>query len=285
MRITRLHLLILLIGLAVAGYGVYVWQMHPKPSAVSSVTPRKASEPESLISKKFLHTNAETAKQKVALAGESYAIFRKTHGDVPAVAAPLRQAKNKLALQKWDEAIQQADAATVAMRNARQSAPEYTVAKGDTLWTIAERHSPVREGGGWYAIWKANQKTVKDFDRIEIGWSLNIPAQPRQYATRYWKPRHLPAVARLPREIELALLAQDRAEAVRELSHDVVLGGHRPRTHHMAVGSPPVTAGNDERNNVTAVESVTTAPLPPSPATLVHLLQPAAPLLPQTQYH
>jgi len=67
----------------------------------------------------------------------------------------------------------------------------YEVTKGDTLWGIAQNHSPVHQGPGWVAIWKVNKKIVKDFDRIEVGTSLKIPSNPQDYAMRYWKPRLL----------------------------------------------------------------------------------------------
>ncbi len=50
--------------------------------------------------------------------------------------------------------------------------PLYTVASGDTLWSIAaSRHVP----GGWPAIFAANRDAITDPDLIRIGQSLRIP--------------------------------------------------------------------------------------------------------------
>src|SRR6185437_83979 len=85
--------------------------------------------------------------------------------------------------------IQPAPPAAPAASTNRTPVTVYDVVKGDTLWTIARDHSPVRAGPGWVGIWKANRTTVKDFDRLEVGWSLQIPPDARAYRTAYWKPR------------------------------------------------------------------------------------------------
>ena len=88
----------------------------------------------------------------------------------------------------------------------------YQVVRGDTLWRIAKDQSPVHQGPGWVTIWKANKQVVKNFDRLEVGWSLVIPQKPTQYATPFWKPR-VAAGARLPLEVDLAELpASSRVE-------------------------------------------------------------------------
>lgn len=51
----------------------------------------------------------------------------------------------------------------------------YTVEKGDTLWKISKKKEHFGAGRRWYDIWKANEGTVQDFDKIEVGQSLTIP--------------------------------------------------------------------------------------------------------------
>lgn len=51
----------------------------------------------------------------------------------------------------------------------------YTVAKGDTLWKIAEAHYGKGQGAKYTEIVKANTPPVKDPDLIQPGWVLRIP--------------------------------------------------------------------------------------------------------------
>lgn len=51
----------------------------------------------------------------------------------------------------------------------------YTVEKGDTLWSIAKKKLHFGAGHRWYDIWKANDGKVSDFDRIKAGQVLTIP--------------------------------------------------------------------------------------------------------------
>ncbi len=53
----------------------------------------------------------------------------------------------------------------------------YTVAKGDTLWSIAEKHYGKGKGAKYADIVKANTPPVKDPDLIQPGWVLRIPPQ------------------------------------------------------------------------------------------------------------
>jgi nucleoid-associated protein YgaU len=53
----------------------------------------------------------------------------------------------------------------------------YTVAKGDTLWAIAEKHYGKGQGAKFTEIVKANTPPVKNPDLIQPGWVLRIPPQ------------------------------------------------------------------------------------------------------------
>jgi nucleoid-associated protein YgaU len=51
----------------------------------------------------------------------------------------------------------------------------YTVAKGDTLWKIAETHYGKGHGGKYPVIFEANKPMLKDPDEIYPGQVLRIP--------------------------------------------------------------------------------------------------------------
>ena len=54
-------------------------------------------------------------------------------------------------------------------------AVEYTVAKGDTLWGIAQK--TLGSGAKWSEIYEANKDTVKDPNMIYVGQKLTIPGE------------------------------------------------------------------------------------------------------------
>jgi hypothetical protein len=135
----------------------------------------------------------------VVLGGAGYAAYRWA-SQTPAPSVVSRPALQRPTAPATPKTIVSHPTLPVAApksvsKKARTPAGRYTVSRGDTLWRIAAVHSPVRQGPGWVAIWKANRSTVKDFDRIEVGWNLQIPQRPQDYVTRFWKPRML-AVAR-----------------------------------------------------------------------------------------
>ena len=51
----------------------------------------------------------------------------------------------------------------------------HTVAKGETLWAIAEKHYGKGQGAKYTEIVKANTPPVKNPDLIQPGWVLRIP--------------------------------------------------------------------------------------------------------------
>jgi hypothetical protein len=216
MRITRLHLLLVLVGLSGAGYGAYYWMNRmpaettvshlPKPPAIAPAHP--ASIP--IVSHPKADPVEAAARREVATVGLQYDALRQKYGDLPSVAAPLRMAKLHLAQGRYELARGSAKQVAIAIKTLNQphsgTAPEtYQVVRGDTLWRIAQDHSPVHQGPGWVTIWKANKRTVKNFDRLEVGWNLKIPQSAQQYATPFWKPR-MTATARLPLEVDVAEL-------------------------------------------------------------------------------
>ena len=59
----------------------------------------------------------------------------------------------------------------------------YTVQAGDTLWSIAQKKEHFGAGHRWYDIWKANEGKIFDFDHLVRGQELTIPLdKPEGYA-------------------------------------------------------------------------------------------------------
>src|SRR5690349_6232110 len=129
MRVTRLHLLIVLIALAVAGAGMYVAHNSPAPAAPSTVDSKPAeTSQDSLVSADHSpkHDLSLEARKKVAAVGEAYATLRRSRGDNAVIATPLKAAKQALAAKQWSQAIRMADLASAAVRASRHNAPDYT---------------------------------------------------------------------------------------------------------------------------------------------------------------
>ncbi|MFA5975349.1 MAG: LysM peptidoglycan-binding domain-containing protein [Elusimicrobiota bacterium] len=192
MRITRLQLLIVLVlvgGIGISGLLWWRGRITTTARKSSPVTPVSSAVP---IAKNQLPSISLQASAKtIAIVGEAYRKLAKESGDIPSVSVPLRTAKAAQAAGDYPKAMDFAKEAWLALKIQQKTADRgvYTVAKGDTLWGIAEKHSPVRQGPGWVAIWKANKRLIKDFDWIEVGWALHIPMKRSAYVMAYWKPR------------------------------------------------------------------------------------------------
>ena len=164
------------------------------------VVPAPASRPVTPPALSTAPTEKQTVAQMIATVGEAYRALPKPSGEVPAVVHPLRAAKNYLASDELHLAMMCARQAWTALKNIHKTkeagAESYEVIKGDTLWRIARDHSPVHQGPGWVTIWRVNKRTIKDFNRIEVGWNLSIPDKPSQYIEPYWRPRQLASARR-----------------------------------------------------------------------------------------
>ncbi len=62
---------------------------------------------------------------------------------------------------------------TQSITSGEQSATEYTVKEGDTLWSIAERH--YGDGSKWRRIQKANEGKICDDGNIKAGMVIVMP--------------------------------------------------------------------------------------------------------------
>lgn len=152
----------------------------PAPAVETSVAPEPAADKGSVA-------------KTVAIVGEAYQRYRRTSGPSEAIAEPLRAAKAALADGNPEKAAAFAATAWTLLKEPRVDAVQeegtYVTKAGDTLWGIAETLSPVKQGPGWVAIWRANEKAVPDFDNVPPGTRLTIPQRPADYNTPYWKPK------------------------------------------------------------------------------------------------
>lgn len=70
--------------------------------------------------------------------------------------------------------VAQVDSQLIAKEAAKEST-FHTVAKGETLWAIAEKYYGKGQGAKYTEIVKANTPPVKNPDLIQPGWVLRIP--------------------------------------------------------------------------------------------------------------
>ncbi len=225
MKITRLQLIVALLGVLFLIFGLSTWlkqraknrvdmaverahtqeamQQRREPSAT---TPAVNVTQEEAAAAARLRRNA---RQTIAIVGEAYQPLRRRDGEIAQIADPLRAAKTYLAENKPEQSMESAKVAWKALkayRNGERTPAAvtasiedrenpvpgvYTVTKGDTLWRIAVTQSPFHQGPGWVTIWKANKEQINDFDRVETGTQLHIPTDPKAYILPYWRPRAL----------------------------------------------------------------------------------------------
>jgi len=124
------------------------------------------------------------ARQHIAVTGEKIKSNRKHGFDVSPAVIMLKNAKNAYDLSDFENALAYARESSnivdaLISKNAAASPVKiYVVKRGDTLWNISKKH--YKKGAKWYDVWKANKKTVPDFDRIYRGQKITIPGASRQ---------------------------------------------------------------------------------------------------------
>jgi nucleoid-associated protein YgaU len=195
LRVTRLHILLFLIGIGCFAFGTFRWLNQGRSAgdrAPETVQPVPAPTPEMQAAQAGDQLQQQ-ARQAIATVGEAYRPLSRQYGEIAPIVRPLRAAKKFQAEKHPEEALLAARDAWQALKTFRvkvaAAAPDYQVVRGDTLWKIAQAHSPVHDGAGWVTIWKANQSQVHNFDRIEVGMTLTIPPQRTDYVMPFWKPR------------------------------------------------------------------------------------------------
>ena len=85
-------------------------------------------------------------------------------------------------VESTEQKIEKADfsdvTATVTSTEEIIGEQTYTVAKGDTLSSIAKSH--YGKASAWRSIFEANQDTIEDPDRIFPGQVIKLPSLPEQ---------------------------------------------------------------------------------------------------------
>ncbi|WP_342361456.1 peptidoglycan-binding protein LysM [Terrarubrum flagellatum] len=123
---------------------------------------------------------ADAIKKAVAEHGlDASGIDVKVDGDKVSVsgkAATTEQAEKIILAIGNSVGVAQVDSNIIAQAAAKESV-FYTVAKGDTLWAIAEKHYGKGKGAKYSEIVKANTPPVKNPDLIQPGWVLRIPPE------------------------------------------------------------------------------------------------------------
>lgn len=123
---------------------------------------------------------ADEIKKAVAAHGlDASGIDVKVDGDKVSVsgkAASTEQAEKIILAIGNSVGVAQVDSNIIAQAAAKDSV-FYTVAKGDTLWAIAEKHYGKGKGAKYTEIVKANTPPVKNPDLIQPGWVLRIPPE------------------------------------------------------------------------------------------------------------
>lgn len=123
---------------------------------------------------------ADSIKAAIAEHGlDASAIEVKVDGDKVSVsgkAASTEQAEKIILAIGNSVGVAEVNSDLIAQAAAKESV-FYTVAKGDTLWAIAEKHYGKGKGAKYTEIVKANTPPVKNPDLIQPGWVLRIPPE------------------------------------------------------------------------------------------------------------
>jgi LysM repeat protein len=286
-----------LIGISCVGYGVYSWmRSRAEQAPVPHPNPIVKTPAPSVPSPTAKAVPPASPDQKTAVArtiadiGAAYMPVLKKSGDIPAVSHPLREAKGYLARNELDLAAAVAQEASIALKAFKKtggtSAESYEVVKGDTLWRIARDHSPVHQGPGWVTIWKANKRTVKDFNRIEVGWNLTIPVKPAKYIEPFWRPRQIAILPARHRRTTPVLQAQGPGANAR-LHRQKTIIAQQKAPASLEVDLPVVLAWARQQKQAGPMTVARTAPRTPAIqlASFQQVRFSAPPFLEAPQYH
>ncbi|MBB4304330.1 nucleoid-associated protein YgaU [Rhodobium orientis] len=119
---------------------------------------------------------AEAIEKEVKDLGLEGDVQIKVDGDTVKIAgmAPSQEIKEKIILAAGNVAGIGKVEEEIGTDEAADPAVFHTVAKGDTLWAIAEKH--YGNGSKYAAIFEANRPMLSDPDKIYPGQVLRIPA-------------------------------------------------------------------------------------------------------------
>lgn len=178
MKITRLHILLLVIILALAGLNFYQYDQD-KTRALELVSMRaKQAELKKLEAKRLAEEKLQKkdwSNQAIAVAGEIWRIAKKDGRDVAKGQETLKLAKDSFAKEDFASAIGLSFQSIKELETAPYLDIKYSVKRGDCLWNISKKPEHYGKGAGWVKIWKANKKAIPDYDIIHPKQVLIIP--------------------------------------------------------------------------------------------------------------
>ena len=121
-------------------------------------------------------TSAEAIEKEVAELGLDGDVKVEVDGDTVKIAgaAPTQEAREKLILAAGNVLGISKVEEEISVGSSEPEASFHTVAKGDTLWKIAEK--AYGNGAKYQAIFEANKPMLSDPDKIYPGQVLRIPA-------------------------------------------------------------------------------------------------------------
>ena len=120
-------------------------------------------------------TSAEAIEKEVAELGLDGDVKVEVDGDTVKIAgaAPTQEAREKLILAAGNVLGISKVEEEISVGSSEPEASFHTVAKGDTLWKIAEK--AYGNGAKYQAIFEANKPMLSDPDKIYPGQVLRIP--------------------------------------------------------------------------------------------------------------
>ena len=179
-RFTRLHLILFGIVFLTAGlYFVQLQKQRRMDGDLAAIKAEQEAENMRFAREKMRIEQKEKKKtlaiRAVAVAGEYRIINIKRNMSVEGGTAILRQAKDNLTRENYDESWRLARLAIKEFKQAESLVVYYKVKYQDCLWKISLMPEHFGRGSGWVKIWRANEKQIPDFDIIRPGQNLLIP--------------------------------------------------------------------------------------------------------------
>ena len=185
MKITRLHIVMFLLIIALGAECAYQYDLANKQKAVLASMAKREIEQKKQEEKRAAEDKLQKeswANQSIAVAGEAWKTARMEGRDVRKGQETLRLAKQYFAQEHYNNSIDLALQSIQELESAPHLDIKYSVKRGDCLWNIAKKPEHYGKGADWVKIWKANRQIVRDYNLIYPKQELIIPktSQPSQ---------------------------------------------------------------------------------------------------------